>query len=44
MLPLFEAATTIMEKPGEHAIPAQLFTPAFVQADQLAPPSREKYM
>jgi hypothetical protein len=33
----------IMEKSGEHAIPLQFFTPALVQADQLVPPSREKY-
>jgi hypothetical protein len=33
-----------MEKSGEHAIPNQYFTPALVQADQLVPPSKEKYM
>jgi hypothetical protein len=31
-----------MEKSGEHAIPVQAVTPA--QADQLAPPSTEKYI
>jgi hypothetical protein len=33
-----------MEKSGEHAMPVQLFTPALVQADQLAPPLIEKYI
>jgi hypothetical protein len=33
----------MMEKSGEHAIPFQYFTPALVQADQLVPPSTEKY-
>jgi hypothetical protein len=33
-----------MKKSGEHAMPVQPFTPALVQADQLAPPSREKYI
>ncbi len=34
----------MMEKSGEHAIPAHPFCPALVQADQLTPPFTEKYM
>jgi hypothetical protein len=36
------AAAAIIEKSGELAMPHQPFTPALVQADQLAPPSIEK--
>jgi hypothetical protein len=38
------AAAAIIEKSGELAMPHQPFTPALVQADQLAPPLIEKYM
>jgi hypothetical protein len=43
MLSLLYAAAAIREKSGEHAIPVHCFTPALVQAVQLAPPSTEKY-
>jgi hypothetical protein len=43
MLSLLDKAASLV-KSGVEVMPHQFFTPALVQADQLAPPSKEKYM